>query len=159
MDHFGSTRAVIVVRDPWQNIRSILERVDVRGDLDNVVRGKRRINRTWQSALAGSDLGLSPQHYIDVLAKRWLRAAEIADELKDRLALVRYEDFSRDKRGTVERLAKELSLPVVEDISAIVDRPFQPRGRGADPKVFFGENYERIARICGPVATKYGYAG
>src|SRR5690242_6678198 len=71
LDHFGSSRAVMVIRDPWQNIRSILERVDVRGDQQNVVPGKRRINRTWQSALAGSDLGLPPQHYIDVLAKRW----------------------------------------------------------------------------------------
>ena len=157
MDHFASRRAVMVVRDPWHNIRSILERVDVRGDLDKIVPGKRRINRTWVSILAGSDLGLPPQHYIDVLAKRWLRATEIADILKNRLTIVRYEDFSRDKRGTVEHLAGDLSFPVTEDISAIVDRQFQPRGRGADPKAFFGENYARITAICGAKAKEYGY--
>lgn len=158
MDHFASRRAVMVVRDPWHNIRSILERVDVRGDLDQVTPGKRRINRTWVSILAGSDLGLPPQHYIDVLAKRWTKAADIAGALKDRLAVIRYEDFSRDKCGTIERLAAELSLPVTEDISAIVDRQFQPRGRGTDPREFFGENYARITAICGAKAAQFDYA-
>lgn len=158
MDHFGGARAVMVIRDPWQNIRSILERVDVRGDLDRVVQGTRRINPTWRSILAGDDLGLPPQHYIDVLARRWLRAAEIAEQLKDRLVLVRYEDFARAKQATIERLAGALSLPVVEDIAAIVDRPFQRQGRGADPKEFFGENYARIGRICGQEAARHGYA-
>lgn len=159
MNHFGNARAVMVIRDPWQNIRSILERLDLRGDLDRVVLGARRINRTWRAILAGDDLGLTPQHYIDVLAQRWLRAAEIADALKDRLVLVRYEDFARDKRATIEGLADALSLPVTEDISVIVDRPFQRRGRGAEPKEFFGENYARIASICGAKAARHGYDG
>jgi hypothetical protein len=159
MDHFAQSRAVMVLRNPWHNIRSMLERLDIRGDADRAVPGKRRINRTWQSVLAGADLGLPPAHYIDILAQRWARAAEIAEQLDDRTILVRYEDFSRDKHGAIERLAQAFALPVVDDISAKLDHAFQPRGRGADPKEFFGKNYDRIGAICGVKAARHGYEG
>lgn len=157
MTHFGKSRAVMVLRNPWQNIRSILERVDVRGDEDKLVPGQRPLNRTWQSILAGSDLGLPPAHYIDILAQRWLKAAQIAETLGDRAKLIRYENFSQHKRETIETLARDLGLPVVNDISEKLDHQFQPRGRGADPKAFFGKNYARIATICGAKAAQLGY--
>jgi len=159
MTHFKESRAVMVLRNPWQNIRSILERVDVRGDADKLIPGQRRLNRTWRSILAGSDLGLPPAHYIDILAQRWLKAAEIAETLGERAKIIRYEDFSRHKRETIETLARDLGLPVVADISEKLDHQFQPRGRGADPKAFFGQNYERIEAICGAKAKQLGYEG
>lgn len=159
MTHFAKSRAVMVLRNPWHNIRSILERVDIRGDADRLIPGKRRLNRTWRSILAGSDLGLPPAHYIDVLAQRWLKAAQIAESLDDRTLIVRYEDFSAAKRETIERLARDLGLPVVADISEKLDHAFQPRGRGTDPEAFFGPNYARIATICGAKAAQYGYTG
>jgi hypothetical protein len=159
MDHFAQSRAVMVLRNPWHNIRSMLERLDIRGDADRAVPGKRRINRTWRSILAGTDLGLPPAHYIDLLAQRWTRAAEIAEQLDGRAILVRYEDFSRGKHSAIERLAGEFALPVINDISAKVDHAFQPRGRGADPKEFFGKNYDRIGAICGAKAATHGYEG
>jgi hypothetical protein len=159
MDYFGSKRAVMVLRDPWNNIRSILERVDIKGDAETLRPGGRRLNRTWRSILAGTDLGLPPAHYIDILALRWLRAAQIAEQLEGRLVLVRYEDFSRSKREAIENLARELGLPIANDITEKLDYQFQPRGRGADPKDFFGPNYARITAICGAKAAQYGYAG
>jgi len=159
MTHFEKSRAVVVLRNPWQNIRSILERVDVSGDADRLIPGQRRLNRTWRSILAGSDLGLAPARYIDILAQRWVKAAEIAGALGDRAQIIRYEDFSRDKRETIEALAHDLGLPVVADISEKLDHQFQPRGHGADPKEFFGQNYERIAAICGAKAAQFGYEG
>lgn len=159
MECFASKRAVMVLRNPWQNIRSILERVDVKGDADRLIPGQRRLNRTWRSILAGSDLGLPPAHYIDILAQRWLKAAQIAQTLGNRAVTIRYEDFSEHKRETIETLARDLGLPVVADISEKLDHQFQPRGRGADPKEFFGQNYARIAAICGTEAAQLGYEG
>jgi hypothetical protein len=159
MDHFARSRAVMVLRNPWHNIRSMLERLDVRGDKESLVPGKRRINRTWRSILTGTDLGLPPAHYIDILAQRWVRAAETAERLDGRTILVRYEDFSRDKSGTIERLAREWRLPMVSDISAKLDHAFQPRGQGTDPRQFFGKNYDRIGAICGVKAARHGYEG
>jgi hypothetical protein len=159
MTHFAKSRAAMVLRNPWHNIRSILERVDIRGDADRLTLGQRRLNRTWRSILAGTDLGLPPAHYIDILAQRWLLAAEIAERLGDRAVIVRYEDFSQRKRETIETLARSLGLPVVADISEKLDHQFQPRGRGADPAAFFGPNYARIAAICGTKAAQLGYEG
>jgi hypothetical protein len=149
----------MVLRNPWHNIRSILERVDVRGDAERTILGQRRLNRTWRSILAGSDLDLPPTHHIDILAQRWLKAAQIAETLGSRTTIVRYEDFSLAKRETIEALARDLGLPVVADISEKLDHAFQPRGRGTDPAVFFGPNYARIAAICGAKAAQYGYTG
>lgn len=157
--HFPRSRAVMVVRNPWHNIRSLLERLDLRGDADRAIPGARRINRTWQSILAGTDLGLPPGHYIDILAARWLRAAQIPERLDARNIVIRYEDFAREKRISIETLAKALDLPAAADISAKLDHAFQPRGRGTDPKAFFGKNYERIGAICGPKASQLGYEG
>jgi hypothetical protein len=159
MAHFPQSRAVTVIRDPWNNIRSLLERLDMRGDADRAISGSRRINRTWRSILAGADLGLPPAHYIDILATRWLRAAEIPGQLDTRNIVIRYEDFARDKRASIETLAKALGLSVVADISAKLDHAFQPRGRGAAPKEFFGKNYARIGAICGAKASQLGYDG
>lgn len=159
MAHFGKSHAVMVLRNPWQNIRSILERVDIRGDGDRLVPGQRRLNRTWRNILAGSDLGLAPAHYIDILAQRWLKAAQIAETLGDRTTIIRYEDFSQHKRATIEILARDLGLPIVADISEKLDHQFQPRGHGADPRAFFGQNYARITAICGAKAAQLGYEG
>jgi hypothetical protein len=131
----------------------------MRGDADRAISGSRRINRTWRSILAGADLGLPPAHYIDILATRWLRAAEIPGQLDTRNIVIRYEDFARDKRASIETLAKALGLSVVADISAKLDHAFQPRGRGAAPKEFFGKNYARIGAICGAKASQLGYDG
>lgn len=159
MKHFAKSRAVMVLRDPWHNIRSILERVDIKGDADKLIPGQRHLNRTWRSILAGSDLGLPPAHYIDILAQRWLKAALIAETLGSRAVIVRYEDFAQAKRETIETLARDLELPVVADISEKLDHAFQPRGHGTDPVAFFGPNYARIAAICGAKAAQLGYEG
>jgi hypothetical protein len=159
MEYFASKRAVMVLRNPWHNIRSILERVDIKGDADRLIPGQRRLNRTWRSILAGTDLGLPQAHYIDILAQRWLKASEIAEALGKRAVIVRYEDFSAAKRETIRALARDLGLPIVADITEKLDHQFQPRGRGADPKQFFGQNYARIQAICGAKAAKLGYEG
>ncbi|HEY7978669.1 MAG TPA: hypothetical protein VID67_10770 [Rhizomicrobium sp.] len=159
MQYFGESRAVMVLRNPWHNIRSILERVDIKGDADRLIPGQRRLNRTWRSILAGTDLGLPQAHYIDILAQRWLKASEIAETLGKRAVIVRYEDFSAAKRETIGTLARDLGLPIVADITEKLDHQFQPHGRGADPKQFFGQNYARIQAICGATAARLGYEG
>jgi hypothetical protein len=159
LDHFPDSRAVFIVRDPWANIRSILGRLTMRGDCDAPLRedGK-RLNPTWRSILAGRDLGLPPDHYIDVLAKRWVRAAEICEELEDRVVVLRYEDFNRSKTQTVDRLVGALGLTARNDISNILNYPFQRSGQsGQSVAEFFGPNLARIDTICSETAARFGY--
>ena len=159
MARFAVTRAIFILRDPADNIRSILNRLHLPGDLEAVDVAHLRANRTWRTILSGQDLDLPADHYVATLARRWLRAAEIYERGQERYVRIRYEDFMADKRGEIERLARAFALPVVHDISAELDRPFQRRGQaGTDPRAFFGErNLARIAEICGAAAARQGY--
>jgi hypothetical protein len=159
LDHFPASRAVFIVRDPWANIRSILGRLHLRGDADTAVRGDgKRLNRTWQSIFTGRDLGFAPDHYINILAKRWVRAAQICEGLGDRIVAIRYEDFNRSKLATIQDSIGKLNLTPRHDISGIVDHSFQRSGTPVGGmREFFGPNLARIEAICASQAAGLGY--
>ncbi|HEY2069007.1 MAG TPA: hypothetical protein VGG48_05590 [Rhizomicrobium sp.] len=157
MAHFGVTRAVFVIRDPYDNIRSILDRLKLRGDLASLDPESIKANRTWRSLVAGHDLGLPPDHYITTLARRWLRAAEILQAGAAQFETVRYDDFNADRVGTIAALARKLELDPRHDIAALATRDFQRRGRPRAPSEFFGDNLSRIDGICGAAAQALGF--
>lgn len=159
MAHFGVERAIFVLRDPFDNIRSILNRLKLAGDLAGLDVKRMRANATWRAILSGEDIGFPPDHYVATLARRWLMAAEICERGGDAFVRVRYEDFLTDKTGTIHTLARAFDLPAVNDIAALLDRDFQRRGNpAADPRKFFGnENFSRIENICGDAAARLGY--
>lgn len=158
MARFGVERAIFVLRNPLDNIRSILNRLKLPGDLAQLDPGRARVNATWRSILLGMDIGLPPGHYVSVLARRWLRAVEICEAGGERFVRIRYEDFLKDKKGEIERLTRAFSLPVVHDFTASLDADFQRRGNPeTDLRVFFGENFQRIETICGETAARLGY--
>ncbi|MGB7448834.1 MAG: PIG-L family deacetylase [Ornithinimicrobium sp.] len=160
---FPRARFVFVVRDPRQNIRSVLNRVKLRGDLDSLSADQythlRQKLPGWHTILTGSSFGLNSHHYIDELADRWVRANEVYLGASEQMVLARYEDFDAAKRPVIERLAAELGRPVVNDISASQDHQFQPMGdRAVAPEEFFGqENLERIESRCAALMASFGY--
>ncbi len=159
MEHFGLKRAGFIIRDPFDNIRSILDRLKLPGHLQNLDVSTVKINRTWKSILAGEDIGLPNSHYVENLARRWLAATEFYERERQRLTLVRYDRFCADKPGTILWLARTFNLSARHDVTALLDHPFQRRGKPTrDWEGFFGqENMERISQICGPAATRLGY--
>lgn len=158
MDHFGARRAVFILREPADNIRSILDRLGLAGDLAEIDPDRIKANRTWRSALAGRDLGLPRDHYVATLARRWLRAAQIYRSERGRFVPIRYEDFKADRTGAIARLADALDLRATHDISARAQVPFQRPGVQRDPRAFFGaENLARIQAICGSMAHELDY--
>jgi hypothetical protein len=159
LEHFPESRAVFITRDPWANIKSILGRLNLRGDLDAPMRADgKSLNRTWQSIFAGRDLGFEPGHYIDIMAKRWARAAQICDGLGDRVVAIRYEDFNRSKFATIQNTLQKLELTARNDISGVLDHSFQRSGTPAGSMSdFFGPNLARIETVCGGQAARFGY--
>ncbi|MHC4949029.1 MAG: sulfotransferase [Planctomycetota bacterium] len=158
---FPGARFVFVVRDPRQNIRSILNRLRIPGDLEHLrLEHRREVNETWSLVLDGRWLGLTGDTYIEQLAARWNRLADVYLEQPDRMTLCRYEDFLADKAGCIDDLARGLGLPLRRDIGDQLDRPFQPPGdRAVTPEAFFGAaNLRRIETICGPRMRRFGYA-
>lgn len=159
MARFEVPRAIFILRNPFDNIRSILDRLALPGDLATLDVARIRANRTWKTILSGEDLGLPADHYVATLARRWQRAAEIHEAGAAHFVPIRYEDFRAGKKAAIESLARKFALPIVHDIAGEVERDFQRRGnRGAEVASFFGpENCARIAAICGESATRLGY--
>lgn len=155
---FPRARGVWIVRDPRHNIRSILNRVGLPGDL-GVSPDLSGIPEAWRRILDNEWLGLESTNYIGSMARRWNLAVETYERHADRFVLVRYEDFVRDKATTIESLAATLGLSSVYDIRDMVDVQFQPKGSRSVPLLdFFGKkNLGIIHEVCGTKAEILGY--
>lgn len=158
---FPDARYVFVLRDPRDTIRSVLNRLDLPGNLHELDAHHLKRWRPWIGwglILRGAGLPRG-ETYIDRLAIRWRVAAELLLAHRERFILVRYEDFRGDKRGQIHQLAAQLDLPVRHDITDRLDVPYQRRG---NPSVrweeFFGPaNLQRIDTICGETMRALGY--
>lgn len=157
---FPRARFVMVIRDPRDNIRSILNRLKISGSLADIPAGERaRLSRAWQLIIDGRWLGLDGGNYIEMLAQRWNYIADLYLANPDGMILVKYEDFSMNKIGKLHELASALGLEKKNDVSSRVDVQFQPAGdRNVRWKDFFGpENLSAIERICADRMRRLGY--
>jgi hypothetical protein len=157
---FPQSPVVLVIRDPRDNLRSILNRLSIPGNLTRLDRPYSGLHDdAWNLYLQGSWLGIGDAGYIEVLAARWNLAADVYLNHVDRVIPVHYEVFLRDKQGQIERLAEQLHLPGRRDISTRLDQPFQPPGdRNVSWIDFFGpDNLRKIEQLCGPRMARLGY--
>lgn len=150
VERFPNARFVMVVRDPRDNIRSILDRLGIPGDLAGAAPDAFDVPGTWPLVLDGSWLGFDGDDYIEHLAWRWNRTASIAIDDRDRFEVVRYEDFMRDKEAQIAKAAKALGRVQRRDIHDILDVPYQQVGNRSAPwEDFFGpDNLHRIQTLC-----------
>lgn len=160
-DAFPQARFLVVVRDPARTVKSILERLAIPGDLDDLPPHTLAGNPLWASVFAAGPLGLPGGSHIDVLAQRWTRSVACREELSAlgrEPVTVRYEDFLADKAGVLGDLCARLDLPAAVDVSALLDRQFQPRGTSRPVEEFFGAaNLERIRRWTADAGNALGY--
>lgn len=157
-----NAKYVFIQRNPYQNIRSVLNRLKIPGDLTDIEYDQwPELCKTpvWRLALDSSWLGRPKGSYIESMAHRWDIAARTYLDSPECFILIRYEDFVKDKKSSIEGLASDLGLVVQEDIGTNVDVQYQGKGnRSASPGEFFGEtNREVIRKICGESAKKLGY--
>ncbi|MHC5024947.1 MAG: sulfotransferase domain-containing protein, partial [Planctomycetota bacterium] len=94
---YPASRFIMIVRDPRDTIRSVLNRVGLPGDLpaipadrlDDLPPGRRLLlDNRW--------LGCTSPHYVGQLAERWNLFADVYLDQADAFILVRYEDFCAD---------------------------------------------------------------
>lgn len=158
--HFPQSQRIFVLRDPRDNIRSILNRLNIPGNLDKLRHEDRQnIIPVWDLVMDGHWLGIEGENYIEMLAARWNFTTDVFLAHSDKMLLTRYEDFLQDKIAEIERLARSLHLPAVRDITDQVDIQFQKAGnKNVNLKEFFGaKNLACIEHLCGERMKQLGY--
>lgn len=162
LTHFPKSKIIFVVRDPKDNIGSILERLGIPGDLQGrpAEQAFASINKSlWKEALCHSFAQNKSNHYIDILSNRWnyYNAFGLTDNT--RLHIIKYEDFLTDKAKNIEHICSIIGRVVKNDISNKINKPFQPKGkRSTNHLTFYGrDNLSRINTICQPLMLKFGY--
>ena len=159
---FPQGRFVFILRDPRDNIRSILNRLGLPGSLAQMQAEHWRAlpTRSWEIIFEGGLFGAGGDNYIEVLSNRWNIVLDKYLANSERAILVRYEDFVADKAGQIETLARRLDLEPRHDVTAYLDVQYQPKGdRSVSWLDFFGhDNLARIERICAQGMRRFGYA-
>jgi hypothetical protein len=159
-ERFPAARFVMVVRDPRTNSKSVLDRLGLPGDRGEIPAPRlQALRHGWRLVFEPGWLGLQPGTYLDLLAARWNLCADVYLENAGSFRLVRYEDFRAAKLATLEALAGDLGLECRGDVSAQLDRQFQPAGNHAvSVESFFGEgNLARLEQTCGERMRRLGY--
>lgn len=161
-EKFPDAQFIFIVRNPFENIRSILNRLKLPGHLESLSNEQldsvKAINQDWFHAIDGRVFGHNGRDYIETLALRYNKMASIYEKNSKEFILVKYEDFLVEKQNYIENLAEELGLQVKKDIGRMVDYNFQPRGEKVRPEVFFQEeNLDKIRRVCQYYLTYFEY--
>ena len=159
--YYNECQIVMVVRNPFDNIRSILDRLNIKGNMESLDHNEyKKVFHSWKLLFDNSWIGGEREQYIEVLAERWNIITTTFLENKDNIILIKYEDFINNKELTIDKLAKTLNIEAKSKISHLVNKQYQPRGKqkNMDIKEFFGEkNYNRIKDICKNNMNKLSY--
>ncbi|MDW3194029.1 MAG: sulfotransferase [Cytophagales bacterium] len=162
LEIFPDAQYVFVVRNPFGNIRSILNRYQLDGSLQELSTEQIRDLGAHYNLFQAENWNFpAERNPIAVLAVRWKEAVmnylKYHQEVTTRLA--RYEDFKADKKGFISRMCYELGLEVKTDIEEKLHIQFQPKGdHTLSYREFFGEeNFKLIKNICWPLAEQFGY--
>ena len=161
---FPKGQFVMVLRDPRDNIRSLLNRLRIPGNLDEIgALHLSSVNPIWQKILMGEGIKINDleyaKNYIDVLSLRWNDIAGTYLNYIDNFYLMRYEDFCIDKTRSISDLAMKLGLPQENDISEDVNTQYGFKGKQEISFIdFYGySNLEIIHSRCGSYMNQLGY--
>ena len=156
---FPSAPFVIVIRDPRDNIRSILNRLNLPGRIQQEPPPYQGINPTWQRILEGRTPDVPGSNYVQRIAERWALASRLYLERADWMIPVKYEAFKAAKEKTVSETLRNLGFARLKPIDHLVDRQFQPKGdHTVTWEEFFGlKGLETIEAVCGAEMRQLGY--
>jgi len=160
LQRYSTSTFVFMVRDPRDNIRSILQRLKLPGDQRDLTQQQwQNMSPAWREIVQNRKFGFDGGTYVESLARRWVRAWELAASARDRVVVVKYEDFLGDKVGTIYSLAAEAGLEPRHDIASRVDKQFQRKGDRSKSWIeFFGSaNLTLINEICQEPMQRLGY--
>ncbi len=155
----SSVKFIYIVRDPRDHIRSLLNRINVPGNLSEISAYEENFTIHEKNLFDKNLIAYSSDHYIVQLAERWVTAVDIFLNSKKDFHLVKYENFIRDKVYFINQLSKKMGYQPKNDISAYADIQYQPKGnQNISWDDFFGtKNLKKIETTCEVHMKKIGY--
>ena len=158
---YPNSKFICIVRNPFQNIRSILNRLKIKGNYNKVkLDSFKEINKkpAWKYNLEFKKNNTN-YLYIEAMAYRWNLLVDLYFKNQDKIILVKYEDFISDKKKYIYKLLNKLEINKVQEIDNFLNIQYQPKGNSnVDINKFFGEkNKETILRICKKNMKKLNY--
>lgn len=161
---FPDCPVVYIVRDPYSNIRSILDRLGLSCRQAEMIKpGDSGIcpgAPLWDLFFDPDRMPYGGRNGLEMLARRWSHAVNVykAANVVGNVHLVKYEDFMRGKKAFIEKLVVDLGYSVCADISSGLDVQFQPKGRvKARDEFFSSEQIDMISAVCAPQMRVVGY--
>src|SRR5690606_13286481 len=151
-EYFNITKYILVVRNPLDNIKSILSRLKIPGNLKTLNKSKLDIHPLWLRMLT------QDENYLVSLANCWLQTYSQFDISDEKCVLFRYENFMEDKIKYVTKIVEDLDLTPSYPIDQFINIQYQPKGSHSNNLEFFGkDNKRKLESILLPIACKYGY--
>ena len=151
---YPRAKFILIVRDPRDNIRSILNRLSIAGNLtafnlDNLL-GKQKFKESWTTVIDNRWLGIEFTHYIESMASRWCHIVDLYLNNPDDILLMRYEDFTQNKVEYITNFAQRFESEIDKSFEKFVDIQYQVAGnKNVQYEEFFGQtNLEKILTIC-----------
>lgn len=145
---------IFIVRHPLDNIRSILDRVNIAPDklpLSTEYVKNSNIKDAWKDICLDS-LNINEYNTLtENLVHRWRRAVKTYLENKQNFYLVKYEDFNNDKIKTIKNLGSKIGISEKADISNIINLQFQPKGSNREKNInelFSKQIINKVESIC-----------
>lgn len=160
---YPEAQFLYIVRDPRDNIRSILNRVNVSGEqLNDKTISPDHVNNglAWQRILDSDWItGKPTDSMVESLAYRWCYLNEQYLKHKESIHFIRYEDFRADKETKIYELVARLGLEKRNGITDKVDVQKQPKGDNSLTwEDFFGASLlEKVNRITHEQRQIFGY--
>lgn len=98
-------------------------------------------------------------NYIERLANRWNYAVDVYLNHQEDFILMRYEDFCLNKADEIANLARKVGLNPVNNITACLNKKYQPQGDHSISHVKFFRtlNLYRLETICKERMNHFGY--
>lgn len=151
---------VYTIRDPRDNIRSILNRLRLPGRVQAIEPQLAAVPGAWRLVLEGRSPAIAGRDPIERMAHRWLKMAEIMNAAGEGAVVSRYEDFMQAKEERIAELCRAIGLDPVHSIAEHVDTQFQPKGdrRSVWTEFYGAEELATIDRVCEPMLERFGYA-
>ncbi len=151
--YFYMRKYIITVRNPIDNIKSILAKLKLPGNLEALDVSKLNLHPSWIGMLNRKS------HYIDSLIHCWKETYSLKEVIDSPNAVIfNYEDFKSDKERYITQKVYELGLEPKMSIKEFINVQYQPKGTGTSNLEFFGhKNLNKIITQTETLARNFGY--